>query len=153
MTYRTVSGFPTAVVGLVALLGLSGCSSQPPGDLGVQADGRLRLCPDRPNCVSSFDAVEDKTHYIAPLVAGAGEWSLLPQVITAHSSLKVVERQEHYLRAEATTQMLRFVDDLEFLFWPEQGLIHVRSASRLGYSDFGVNRERLEEIRQQLHLP
>ncbi|SDW33481.1 DUF1499 domain-containing protein [Marinobacter mobilis] len=153
MMHRNLHRLLTMIAGLVVLLGGAGCSSQPPAGLGVQADGRLRLCPDRPNCVSSYDSADDKAHYIEPFVGGAAAWSSLTHVIGAQSSLTIVARQEYYLRAEATTRVLRFVDDLEFLFQPAQGLIHVRSASRVGYSDFGVNRERLERIRQQLRHP
>lgn len=150
MMYCNTYNALTRMAGLVAILLLSACSSQPPGNLGVQPDGRLQPCPDRPNCVSSFGSVEDATHYIEPFVADEARWVALPDLITAQSSLRIVEQQQHYIRAEATTRILRFVDDLEFLFRPDQELIHVRSASRVGYSDFGANRERVENIRLQL---
>ncbi len=63
---------------------------------------------------------------------------------------RIVREQPGYLQAEFTSRMLGFVDDVEFVLEPTARVIHVRSASRLGYRDFGVNRERVEAIRRQL---
>lgn len=137
--------------GLSGILLLSACSSQPPANLGVGVNGRLSPCPPSPNCVSSAAAADDAEHLIAPLRVNPDTWASLPGVLAADAQLRVVVRSETYLHAEATSRVFRFVDDLEFLYQPEQGLVQVRSASRTGYSDFGVNRERLEDIRQRLH--
>lgn len=61
---------------------------------------------------------------------------------------KLVDEDESYLHFEFTSLLLRFVDDVEFLFDEKIGTIHFRSASRIGYGDFGVNRRRMEEIRK-----
>jgi uncharacterized protein (DUF1499 family) len=64
--------------------------------------------------------------------------------------VKIVEESGGYMHAEATSRVFRFVDDVEFLMRPDGQLVDVRSASRVGYSDFGVNRRRIERIRQEL---
>ena len=129
-------------------LGLAACSGSAPNGLGVR-DGRLAPCPDTPNCVSS--QAQDARHAIAPLpLAGspAASRERLLEILTREPRVRLVERQERYLRAEFTSRLLRFVDDVEFLIGDRQ--IDVRSASRLGYSDLGVNRERIEELRRRL---
>ncbi len=125
---------------------LLGCSGTPPGDLGVRA-GRLTPCPTSPNCVSSQE--ERVTRQIAPLAAKpdpSAAFARLASLLEARSDARIVEQQEGYLRVEFRTT-LGFVDDGEFLLDPGQGVIHLRSASRLGWSDLGKNRRRLEEIR------
>ena len=62
----------------------------------------------------------------------------------------IVEERADYLYAEFASRLLGFVDDVEFYFPPNERIIHVRSASRLGHSDFGVNRKRIEDIRAKL---
>ncbi len=131
---------------------LLGCTSTAPDHLGHGGNSVLRPCPEKHNCVSSLGDYRDREHYIAPLVASPATWSSLPLVLSAQPNLRLVEQDGHYLRAEATSRILRFVDDLEFQFRPDQGVIHMRSASRIGYSDFGVNRDRLERIRRSLRL-
>jgi uncharacterized protein (DUF1499 family) len=64
--------------------------------------------------------------------------------------MRVVQREQDYLRAEAVSRVFRFVDDVEFEILPEEGSIQVRSASRVGYWDFGVNRRRIERVRDAL---
>lgn len=142
--YRTI--ITVAVAGLL----FSACSGTRPGHLGIQGDGRLAPCPNTPNCVSSFAAKDDSRHYIAPIDADEGTWQQLEQVLEATPRIEIITRDEHYLRAAATTRILRFVDDLEFLYQPAHSRIDVRSASRIGRSDFGVNRKRIERIREQL---
>ncbi|MBI1345096.1 DUF1499 domain-containing protein [bacterium] len=116
--------------------------------LGLAA-GRLHACPNSPNCVCSQDA--DSQHAIAPLAftgdVAAAKARLL-QVIGTLPRAKVVVDEPTYLHVTCTTLIMRFVDDLEFLIDAEAHVIHVRSASRLGYSDLGVNRKRVETIRQ-----
>lgn len=132
------------------LLFLVGCSSQPVESSSFQSDHVFQPCPESPNCVSSLADDRDEAHYIDPLTADQAAWAALPSVLVSLPNLRVVKADGNYLRAEATTRFLRFVDDLEFQFVPETRIIHVRSASRVGYSDFGVNRERLEQIRDDL---
>lgn len=112
-------------------------------------DGRLAPCPDRPNCVSSQATAA--THAIAPLrYATTPELAMqrLQQVIHSMPRTRIVTVNDRYLHAEFTSAVLRFVDDVEFQFDTVNRLIHVRSASRVGYSDLGVNRKRVEIIRK-----
>lgn len=131
---------------------LAACAGERPENLGVQG-GRLTECPGTPNCVSS-QAV-DEGHRIAPLVFSddpAPAFARLKQALGRRGDTTVIEEHPGYLRVEFRTTL--FVDDGEFLLDDQQRLIQVRSASRLGYSDLGKNRRRLEEIRQQFgNLP
>jgi len=125
-----------------------GCSGKLPGNLGVH-QGQLAACPGSPNCVSSQAEPADHRHYIAALrydgpLAVARERLL--SVLSTQKRVRIVENSENYLHAEFSSTVMGFVDDVEFYF-PEERLIHVRSASRLGYSDLGVNRNRIEGIR------
>lgn len=117
--------------------------------LGPREDGTLAPCPNRPNCVASSGSPRGK-HRIEPLRADQGQWQKLPEVLESMAGITVTEREGEYLRAKATTRVLKFVDDLEFLHRPDEQIIHVRSASRLGYSDLGANRKRVEAIRKRL---
>jgi uncharacterized protein (DUF1499 family) len=106
-------------------------------------------CPDRPNCVSSLAG--DRQHYIDPLRftgSPAEAWSRLQTILQQQPRTRIVAEQDGYLHAEFRSLIFRFVDDVEFLLQPEQGLIQLRSASRSGYSDFGVNRRRVERLRR-----
>jgi uncharacterized protein (DUF1499 family) len=119
--------------------------------LGI-VDGRLAPCPNKPNCVSSQAAAGDKQHYVEALTYGgepaqAREW--LEQAIDGMKRARVVVREANYWRAEFTSALWRFVDDVEFLFDDNARRIDIRSASRVGYSDLGVNRRRIEEIRRR----
>ena len=128
-----------------------GCSGTAPTNLGAR-EGRLASCPSTPNCVSSQAAKSDAEHYVEPLAfegSVEGAMAKLLSVFEAMSRLEVVTRTSDYLHVEATSLIFRFVDDVEFLFVQDEGLIHCRSAARLGRSDFGVNRARIEEIRER----
>jgi uncharacterized protein (DUF1499 family) len=121
-----------------------------PTDLGVR-DGRLKACPDSPNCVNSQAA--DAGHAIAPLAfkgdAAAAMRTLAKVVAAAPGALIVIER-DNYLQATFATPTMGFVDDVEFLIDPARNVIDVRSASRLGHSDLGANRKRVDELRRAL---
>ena len=111
-------------------------------------DGRLRPCPTSPNCVCSQDG--DATHTIAPLRFAddpSVAWKRLEQVVRSLPRTRVVSVDERYLHVEFTTAVLRFVDDVEFLLDAPARVIHVRSASRVGHSDLGANRKRIEGLR------
>ena len=124
-----------------------GCSASRPSQIGVTT-GRLAPCPHSPNCVSSQS--EDKRHAIEPLryegAAGAA-MQVLIDVIRGMKRARIKTAQERYIHAEFTSFLFRFVDDVEFLLDEGSKTIHVRSASRIGYSDLGVNRKRVEAIR------
>lgn len=147
---RCRAAFRRALFIVAALFSLSACTSTPPANLGMQADGKLASCPDSPNCVSSFASQSDTTHYIPPIKVSAGGWSMLQKVVAAKPRFRIARKTEDYLHVEATTRILHFVDDLEFLYQPSKMLVQLRSASRVGYSDFGKNRSRIEKLRAEL---
>lgn len=120
-----------------------------PDYLGAK-DGRLARCKRSPNCVSSQADASDAEHYIAPIAfQGSAEAAMaaVRKAVQAMPRATVVRSEAGYLYAEFRSRLMGFVDDVEFLFDPAAGLIHVRSASRLGRRDFGVNRERIETLR------
>jgi uncharacterized protein (DUF1499 family) len=126
-----------------------GCSGSRPSQIGVTA-GRLTTCPDSPNCVSSQST--DPRHAISPLRYEGPMEKARERLIGTVSGMKrsrIVVAEERYLRAEFTSALFRFVDDVEFLLDDGTKIIHVRSASRVGYSDLGVNRKRVEEVRSR----
>ncbi|HEV8243698.1 MAG TPA: DUF1499 domain-containing protein [Nitrospirales bacterium] len=108
----------------------------------------LKPCPSSPNCVSSL--AEDAPHRVLPL-SWTGELTQakarLRQAVLAAGDATFVVEADTYWHLEFRSRVFRFVDDVEFLFDREHRLIHVRSASRVGYSDLGVNRKRVETIR------
>ena len=108
----------------------------------------LAPCPSSPNCVST--QAPDKGHAITPFryrKSRAEAKEALKKVIRSLPRTKLVEEDESYLHYEFTSLLLRFVDDVEFLFDDETKTIHFRSASRTGYGDLGVNRTRMEQVR------
>ena len=113
---------------------------------------QLPPCPQSPNCVSSQST--DPEHFIEPLkYQGALDEAKarLKQAITALPRTRIMEDEPTYLRAECTSLIFRFTDDLECAFDDTTKVIHVRSASRIGYSDLGANRKRIETVRQLFH--
>jgi uncharacterized protein (DUF1499 family) len=122
-------------------------------NLGLDA-GRLRACPSANNCVCSQDR-SDTTHFIEPLrhsgdVARAKQ--ALSEVLRELPRTRLVTKEESYWHVEFRSRLFGFVDDVEFLFEDAavEPIIHVRSASRVGTYDWGVNRRRIETIRQRL---
>lgn len=128
-------------------LALSGCGGRMPNDLGV-VDGRLRGCPPSPNCVSS--TATEAPHAIAPLAiegdVGAA-WAAARATVAASPRTEVVADEPAYLHAIETSALMRYRDDLELHLDPARRRIEVRSASRVGYGDMGVNRARVERLR------
>ena len=123
---------------------LTACAGEPPQNIGVQND-RLTPCPDSPNCVSSFET--DEEHGIQPLNASLDQ---IEQVLLGLDEANIVSSEGNYLYAEFTSRIMGYVDDVEFLYDTTSRTTHVRSASRLGYSDLGANRNRIENIRSLL---
>jgi uncharacterized protein (DUF1499 family) len=150
---------PLALAALAALLLLAGqagwLSGRAPTDLGVR-DGRLKAPSPTQNSVSSqadlYAGSGARVDYarIAP-IAGGGDlgatMARLRAAIEATPGARVVEARPDYLYVQFTTRWLKFVDDAEFWASPAEGVIHLRSASRLGREDFGVNRARIERLR------
>ncbi|WP_353929374.1 DUF1499 domain-containing protein [Okeanomitos corallinicola TIOX110] len=124
-------------------------SGKRPNNLGIK-DGRLTPCPASPNCVCSQDT--DSLHQIAPLnftSTPAQALSQLKRIIQSLPRTKIITEAEDYLYVEFKTALMGFVDDVEFYLDRDLNTIHVRSASRLGYGDLGLNRQRIETIRAQ----
>jgi uncharacterized protein (DUF1499 family) len=110
---------------------------------------QLVPCPSSPNCVST--KAEDAGHAIVPFryqKTRPEAKEALKAIVRSLPRTKLVEEDETYLHYEFTSLLLRFVDDVEFLLDDEAKMIHFRSASRTGRSDFGVNRRRMEDIRK-----
>ena len=111
-------------------------------------DGRLADCPDSPNCVCSDNV--GTTHAIEPFRLNnvtADAWSRIERIVRELPRTRVVSCSTDYLHAECTSAFFGFVDDLELHLRRDEGIIAARSASRLGYSDLGVNRKRVEQLR------
>jgi len=127
-------------------------SWQRPDNLGVK-EGRLAPPKTTPNCVSSQADPADAEHYIAPIPFKGDALAAMAAVRKAVESMQdttVIRAERIYLYAEYRTKTMRFVDDVEFVLDEKAALIHVRSASRLGRRDFGVNRARVEAIRSRI---
>lgn len=134
------------VMGILSII-LSACAGERPNNLGATG-GVLAACPASPNCVSS--QAGDGKHRIAPLDFHgdpAAAFVRLKEVLARRGDTTIIAEKPGYLRVELRTTL--FVDDGEFLLDPAQMAIQVRSASRIGYSDLGKNRSRMEEIRSQ----
>jgi uncharacterized protein (DUF1499 family) len=134
----------------IAVLTLASCAAALPANVGKPAAGQLAACPDSPNCVNSQAPAADSVHAIAPLTySGTADAAKarLREVIGAMPRTKIITDEGNYLHAEFTSQIFRFVDDVEFVIDDTSKTIHFRSASRVGRGDMGVNRNRMEEIR------
>ena len=114
-------------------------------------DGKLQACSEKPNCVSSFSPPEDKDHYYPPLTGEPIEalWDQLEKTIK-EMGLQIVTIDGQYIHATDTTKIMRYVDDVEFLLSETNKEIYVRSASRVGYSDMGANRKRIDKIKEKV---
>jgi len=123
------------------------CAGQRPENIGIHND-QLTGCPGKPNCVSSQE--EDKNHFLQVFrYQGEKEaaFKRLKEIITSLDGMTFITENDTYLHIECKSAVMGFVDDLEFYF-SKGKVIQVRSASRLGYSDFGVNRKRVEKLRE-----
>lgn len=138
---------------------VSGCSgSSQSGDQNMETvawekyfvDGHLAACPKSPNCVSSEDLLRES--HVAPIeFAGpaSGAWQDLQEKILEMGG-RIEKVDGFYLHAVFRSRLFRFIDDVSCRLDSEHSCIHIRSASRVGYSDFGVNRKRVEELRRRL---
>jgi uncharacterized protein (DUF1499 family) len=120
-------------------------SGKRPTNLGVK-DGKLAVCPESPNCVNSQSSNPQSKIDPLPLIAIAD----LKRIIASMERATIIEEKPNYLYAEFKSKLMGYVDDVEFYLEPSANVIQVRSASRLGQSDLGVNRKRIEEIRDKL---
>lgn len=122
-----------------------------PNNLGM-ATGQLLACPATPNCVNSKGL--DAEHKITPLTytsSAEDAFNTLKTVVQSFKQSAIAQETDNYLYAEFTIPVVGFVDDVEFLLDKDAQVIHVRSASRLGESDLGVNRKRIETIRAKFN--
>ena len=138
------------LVGTVILMACSTTQNMKPG----ATNDRLSPCPASHHCVSSLS--EDKSHYVAPLTYKATLEEAREKLISIIHSMKrseIVTAEMNYIHATFKSALFRFVDDVEFVLDDQRKVIDVRSASRTGYSDLGVNRKRVEEIRKRFVNP
>jgi uncharacterized protein (DUF1499 family) len=138
------------IISLGLALCLSGCSLSRTGGSNLNND-RLDGCPSSPNCVSS-EAL-DAEHAVAPLhLTGDPQkaWKAITKIVGQMPRHTIVEHTNHYLHVECKSRLFRFVDDLELLLDPATMVIAIRSAARVGKSDLGVNRRRVEALRKKL---
>lgn len=148
VTAPTASALPLPSTPIIGALFSS--AGDRPANLGV-ASGKFTPCPITPNCVSSQS--QDSIHTIAPLrytTASEVAFDKLKATLQAQPRVNLLTTTANYIRAEFTIPLVGFVDDVEFYLDREANLIQVRSASRLGDSDLGVNRKRIETIRTKL---
>lgn len=141
MKHRLAFGL---VLGLAVLIG---CQMKTPPPTGLQG-GHLLPCPTSPNCVCSQDA--DANHQVPPIpFTGSSVDALarMKHVILNEPRTRIVSEEPGYLHAEFTSLIFRFTDDVECLIEPGAQVIQIRSASRVGHSDLGVNRKRVERLR------
>ena len=150
MCIAKAAGSTRASLMLALTAALTACGIGPVAERG--SEGALAPCPSAPHCVASQAA--DADHHVDPLrYAGSREQAQarLLRALAAQPRTRVVIAEPGYVRAEAASALLRFVDDLEFILPPPPpgaaGVIELRSSSRIGYYDFGANRKRIENLR------
>lgn len=137
-----------ALLFIATRLTIAHTGSAPPV-IGISDDGSLHRCPESPNCVSSLDT--DDVHQID--VLQLGESTTIADIAASLQTLPhvtVVTQQDNYLHATYKSRVLGFIDDLELQVTEKPGVFDVRSAARLGVSDLGVNRERVETLKTRL---
>jgi len=119
-----------------------------PEKLGV-VDGQLIMCPDSPNCVSSQSDISDKQHFIKAIsyhVSRPNMQLALERYLLSTTKYRIVKSELGYLHTEVKSDLIGFIDDVEFYLPKDENVIHIRSASRVGFSDFDVNRNRIRQI-------
>ena len=129
---------------------LLSCAGTRPSNLGVKGS-RFAACPSSPNCVSSDDA--DISHRIPAFQLAVPvdvAWRTVRTTIASQPRTKIITETDDYLHAECSSWFFGFVDDLELHLRATRNIVGVRSAARLGHSDFGVNRKRVENLRVEL---
>ena len=140
----TIVILTVAVLVRFAMLGNNSKSGEAPG----LASGTLTLCPDKPNCVCS-EFTDDATHYIAPLdysgTSPEKAWGDILQIIK-ESGGEVSVANDEYIAATFSVSLFGFIDDVECRLDTSKNRIHIRSASRVGHSDLGVNKKRAETL-------
>lgn len=156
MKILVIGGIVVGLLGLAMVVGLV-VLNRTQGGRSVGSpkldEGSLAPCPESPNCISTRAPAEDTQHFVDPIpVAGEPDKVIaaLAAIVEERPRMRVIERGDHYVRATATSALFRFVDDVDFLVDSEEGVLHMRSASRVGQGDMGVNRTRYEFFRDAL---
>ena len=160
MLRRLLAALLFAVLGAVAGLALHLATAKGdtmfagkrPDYLGVK-DGRLARPKSTPNCVSSQADAADAEHYVAPIrFKGSAPEAIAAarKAVEGMARATVIRHEGNYLYAEFKSKLMGYVDDVEFTYDEKAGVLHLRSASRLGRRDFGVNRARVEELRARI---
>lgn len=128
---------------------MSSCGRTMPEGLGLN-DNKLTECPDSPNCVSTQSKKEEaKMEPIRYTINDETAYKLLLQVIEGNKLANVVTKTNNYIHAAYHTKSKIFIDDVEFYIDADANLIHFRSASRVGHSDLGANRKRMDIIKNE----
>jgi uncharacterized protein (DUF1499 family) len=131
---------------MITLLILSGCSGRPPENFGI-GNGSLAPCPDSPNCVSTKSRNPKSAMTPLPFIGTKDQTrNRIIQIIGAMERSEIIKATDSYVYVQYKTRFLQFVDDVEFLFDDTAEVVHFRSASRVGYYDFGMNRRRMIEV-------
>ena len=102
----------------------------------------LPPCPNSPNCVSTQDQPQDGRHYLGPLKLTSNPLAELKIRLEA-TGCQILTAEPAYLQATCSSRLFGFVDDVEFVWLEKDNLLLLRSASRVGHSDFGANRKRI----------
>lgn len=148
MSLALLLAFGAADEAMAALPGLGGAfAGSRPENIGV-SDGKLASCPASPNCVVSQGG--DEEHAIAPIEYQGDRDSARKNLISILGVVprtKIVDERDSYVLAESESRLMGFVDDTEFYLPKDENVIHMRAAARMGESDLGVNRRRVEQIR------
>lgn len=144
-----------AILLLTAFVGLFvfGLVSQSGEASGITGD-MLAKCPDKPNCVCS-EFEDDASHYVKPMyIPQSDSTDALSRlkIIVQEMGGSIQTEKDNYLAATFTSSFFRFVDDLEIRIDLEQKLVHIRSASRVGYSDRGINKKRIEQFKKLFNM-
>jgi uncharacterized protein (DUF1499 family) len=127
-------------------------SGKRPANLGI-TEGRLASCGRRLNCVSTQSEAGDAQRYVAPIPFKGGALEAIAaarRAVESMARVTVVRHEGNYLHAEFKSKLRGNVDDVEFTYDEKAGVLHLRSASRLGRRDFDVNRKRVEALRSKI---
>lgn len=119
-----------------------------PEELGV-TNGQFNVCPESPNCVSSLSDISDEQHFVEAIsyqVSRPQMQLALEKYLLSTSKYRIVKSELGYLHTEVESDLIGFIDDVEFYLPKNENVIHIRSASRVGFSDFDVNRNRVRQI-------
>lgn len=134
---------------LFACFLIMACGRTVPEGLGISGNGQLVDCPDSPNCVSTQTAKEKaQIEPITYSIEDEAAWLLIVELVEQNKLASIIKKEDNrYMHVAYHTKSKVFIDDVEFLQDATKNMFHFRSASRVGHSDLGANRKRMEEIR------